>query len=617
MPSDSGGAFRLLFRLLLYARPYVHVIVLAVLFSLLYGGGMTGRAYLLAPIIDDVALPNASLNSLDDLREAGKVDREHAERERAELRDRVSENFARVVVAGILLVFFMPAVRLFRDYASDWLMTRLLVDLQGDLGAKLLRLPLGHHVRESTGDYLARLGNDAAVANKAQSLIFGDILHDSALAAVALAAAFWVNWQLALVLLCVGPPIAGILQIFGKRIRRASRDRQEQVSEVTQRLVQMLSGIKVIKAFHAESQEGAAFGRSIMRYFRRSMRLVRNRVLSRSLVELASQGSFVVVLMVGVWGVLQQVWGLTLGSLAAFITISAMLYRPVRSITSFYNHIQAAVPAAERVFEILDAEEMPEDVSGAAEIARIEKGVSYRGVQFSYGREPVLRGIDLEIGVGEIVALVGYTGSGKTTIADLLLRFWDPDEGGIEIDGVDLRKIRRSSLHDMIAVVTQEPFLFDDSIFENIRFGRRDATPEQVERAARAACAHDFVAALPDGYKTEVGEAGDQLSGGQRQRLTIARAILRNPQLLIFDEATSSLDAKVEGMLQEAVGNLMHDRTVLLIAHRLSTVKGADRIAVVEEGRITMTGSHDELMLREGLYRELVELQLTGDAPVA
>jgi len=230
-------------------------------------------------------------------------------------------------------------------------------------------------------------------------------------------------------------------------------------------------------------------------------------------------------------------------------------------------------------------------------------------VHFNYGREAVLSGVDLDVGAGEIVALVGHTGAGKTTIADLLLRFYDPDEGSVEIDGIDLRDMERASLHELVAVVTQEAFLFDGTIFDNIRYGRPEASHEDVVRAATAAFAHEFVSGLPEGYDTEVGDQGVQLSGGQRQRITIARAILRDPQLLVFDEATSALDAKVEGMVQQAIANLMRGRTVLLIAHRLSTVQGADRIAVVENGRVSMSGTHAELMQREGLYREMVELQ--------
>jgi ABC-type multidrug transport system fused ATPase/permease subunit len=230
-------------------------------------------------------------------------------------------------------------------------------------------------------------------------------------------------------------------------------------------------------------------------------------------------------------------------------------------------------------------------------------------VHFNYGREPVLRGLDLEIRAGEVVALVGRTGAGKTTTADLLLRFHDPDKGSVELDGIDLRRIRRDSLHDLIAVVSQEPFLFDTTVLENIRYGRQDASFEEIAAAARAAHVDEFIDQLPDGYQTEVGEAGARLSGGQRQRLTIARAILRDPQILIFDEATSSLDAKAEKSVQDAIANLMKGRTVLLIAHRLASVKAADKIAVIEGGRVTALGSHDELYARDGLYRELAELQ--------
>jgi len=285
-----------------------------------------------------------------------------------------------------------------------------------------------------------------------------------------------------------------------------------------------------------------------------------------------------------------------------------MLYRPVRAFADVYNVVQDALPASRRIFEVLDAEEVPPDDPDAVELSRLSQGIHFRGVTFSYGRERVLENIDLEIRAGEVVALVGRTGSGKTTMADLLLRFHEPTEGAILLDGVDVRKIQRRSLHELIAIVTQEPFLFEGSILDNIRYGRRDLTLKEVVDAARAANAHEFIEALPEGYETNVGEFGSQLSGGQRQRVTIARAILRDPQILIFDEATSSLDAKAERAVQAAIQNLMQGRTVLLIAHRLSTVKSADRIAILQDGRIAMVGTHDELMARGGLYRELVEI---------
>lgn len=611
MSVPQQGRARQLFRLIAYARPYLWVVGLAILFAWLYGAGLTGRAYLLGPLLDDVALPSAAISSWDDvLATKSEVDAASLAADREALRERIRENFLRLAFVGFSLVILMPFVRLVRDYSSDWLMTRLYVDLQTALGEKLLRLPLAHHISERRGDFIARLSSDTAVANRAQAVVFGGLLKDGAIVVTALSVAFVLNWQLALVTLLIAPPVAVVLRVFGHRIRKSSQARQERVSEVTQRLLQLLSGIKVIKAFHAEGRERDGLSRSLMRYFARSMRVVRNRVYSRSLIELVSQASFMAILLVGVYAVLEGLWELTLGQLTAFAFISAMIYRPTKSLGTMYNSIQDALPAAERVFDVLDAAEVPADPEGALPLARVEKGIRYRDVVFGYGRERVLCGLNLEISVGESVALVGRTGAGKTTAADLLLRFHEPASGRIEIDGFDIARIQRKSLLEKIAVVTQEPFLFDATILENIRYGNPDATFDEVKRAANTAHVDEFIDSLPLGYDTPVGELGSQLSGGQRQRLTIARAILSDPQILIFDEATSALDAKAEQRVQEAVSNLMRGRTVLLIAHRLSTVKSCDRIAVIEDGRISMTGSHEELLSRGGLYRELVELQL-------
>jgi len=617
VPDTKPAKSRPIWRLLGFARPYAWLVAVTILFSLLYGGGLTGRAFILRNFVDDVAIKNARVESIGDVLKRPRIealDPERLRQERRSLKKKVRKNLWSVVIQGLALVLLMPIVRLVRDYTSEWVMTRVLVDMQRALAEKLLRLPLGRHQRETRGDSISRLTNDTAVANRLQSQIFGDVLEDLGVVVSAIAAAAYLSWQLTLALAVIGPPVGVVLAVFGTRIRKASRRRQEQVSEVMQRLLQILSGIKVIKAFGAEATEQRAFADEIMRYFRRALRVVRNRVYSRALVELVTQGVMMAVVFLGIWAVIGDFWGLTLGKLIAFSFVAGSLYRPLKALTQLWNQIHDATPSAERIFEVIDADEEPIDAADALPIARLEHGIRFRKVVFHYGREEVLRGLDLEIPAGKTVALVGPTGAGKTTVADLLLRFHDPESGSIEFDGVDARKLARKSLREMCAVVTQEPFLFDTSILENIRYGRPEASREEVAAAARAANAHEFIEKLPQGYETPVGELGSQLSGGQRQRVTLARAILRDPQILILDEPTSALDAISEQAVQEAIARLMEHRTVLVIAHRLRTVQSADVIAVLENGAISMTGTHDELATRGGLYQELVRLQLSPSA---
>ncbi len=614
MPEPEEHRTRSILRLLGYARPYAWLVVVVIGFSLLYGGGLTGRAFILKGFVDDVALENARVDSIEDLLKrpkAEQLDKRKLREERRELKDRVRKNLRRTLLAGALLIFVMPLVRLVRDFASEWVMSRVLIDMQRDLVKKLLVLPLGRHQKDSRGDAITRLTSDTAVANRLQSMIYGDFIEDIGVVIAALTACFLLSWQLALALLVIGPPVAVVMSVFGTRIRKASRRRQEQVSEVMQRIVQILSGIKVIKAFGAEKIEGDAFQRELMRYFRRVVRVIRNRVYSRALVEFFSQGVMIAVVFLGIWAVIGDFWGLTLGTLIAFSFVAGSLYRPLKALTQIWNGIHDALPSAERIFEVVDAPEEVQDESDAKTITRLAQGIRFRDVVFHYGREEVLRGLDLEIPSGQTVALVGPTGAGKTTIADLVLRFHDPESGSVEFDGVDARKLTRRSLRGLCAVVTQDPFLFDATILENIRYGRPEASFAEIVEAARAANAHDFIDKLPQGYETPVGELGGQLSGGQRQRITIARAVLRDPQILILDEPTSALDAKSEQVVQEAISNLMKGRTVIVIAHRLSTVQSADKIAVLEQGRISATGTHDELSSRGGLYQELVRLQLS------
>jgi ABC-type multidrug transport system fused ATPase/permease subunit len=306
--------------------------------------------------------------------------------------------------------------------------------------------------------------------------------------------------------------------------------------------------------------------------------------------------------------------GLTLPVLVAFLALATTLYRPIKNLSRAYNSVSDSMAGIERVIEILDLEAETPGQEGTEILYDIRKDIRFENVSFSYdGKQKVLEDIGLEIGKGQTVALVGKTGVGKTTLSDLIPRFYDPTEGRILIDGADIRTFSRDSLLRHIAVVTQDPFLFDTSVEENIRYGRLDATEEEIIEAGRAAFIHDRILGLPQGYKTRVGDRGARLSGGERQRITIARAILRNPSILILDEATSSLDAESEQWVKRAIDNLMEGRTTVAIAHRLSTIRNADKIVVLEDGRISMMGKHDELMQQEGLYRELCAMQFQKD----
>jgi len=627
--SDSGATGGTFLRLVRYARPYVALLVAAIVCAGAYAGARYVRAWLLQPLTDEVILPGLEgsdgagglisglklpgIGSEASEPEAvGEPAEPDADAREEELRARmagVAEGWQKILWACLALIVVLPLAHFGQLYIAQYAMGRVLVDLQQDLCSKLLSLPLGFHQSATRGDTLSRTTNDATRAHTALNLLFGDVLQSSIALVVGLGLLLSISWQLTLTLTVVGPIVAGVIALFGRRIRKASKKRQESLGDVTQRLVQILAGIKIIQAFRAQGAEETSFQRENLRYFRRNMKVVKNRALARTFVEGLNNTVGVFVLLAGVLAVLNQYWGLTLGSLFAFAAVMQGTYRPMKELTKGWTHLQDSLPAAERFFELLDAPGESADTADALRLSSVESGIRYRNVSFSYGREPVLRGVSFEVGVGETLAIVGRTGAGKTTLVDLLLRFFDPDAGAIEIDGTDLRAIQRNSLRDRIAVVTQEPFLFDGTIRENVRYGAPDASDAALEAASVAAHVKEFVDTLPDGFDTEVGDAGSLLSGGQRQRVTIARAILRNPAILILDEATSALDAQSERMVQEAIDSLLENRTALVIAHRLSTIRNADRIVVLDEGRVATVGTHDELVESSGLYRELASLQ--------
>ena len=617
----TGSAWRPMARMLAFSKPYVVLILIALVFTTAFAAGRFARAYLLKPLLDDVLLP-ASVESaepapgLDALFTIPEAPSPASAGEPSSLGETVEAKvglaltpFQGVVLASILIVMIMPIMLFGRTYLLQYALRATSMDIKKAMARKLLSLPLSFHQKSASGDTLSRSLNDAQAAEQVLTIVYGDFLLASVMIVLGVSTLTFISWQLALVTLLIAPGIVGVLALFSGRIRKTAARRQEQLSEVTQRLLAIMSGIKVIKAFRGEQVENQAFARETDKLFRRTMKVVKNRVLSRSLVEVLNNGMGVGMLVLGTVLVLQGRWGLTTGDVAAFATVMATTYRPVKTLSKGWAKLMDAVSSAERFFEILDLSPQQADAEGASEITGVQESIRFNRLSYSYGREEVLREVSLEVKANEVVAIVGRTGSGKTTLMDLLLRFDDPDEGSIEIDGVDLRNIQRDSFLDQIAVVTQDPFLFDTTIRDNIRYGRLDASEEDMFAAARAAHVDEFVDQLPDGYDTQVGEFGTLLSGGQRQRITIARAIMKNPAILVFDEATSSLDAKTERTVQDAIDTLRGKRTVFVVAHRLSTIRNADRIVVLEQGRVSQQGTHEELLAESGLYREFVALQ--------
>ncbi len=500
---------------------------------------------------------------------------------------------------GYMQTFFM-------NFAEEG----VIKDIRNAVYRHLHNLPLGYFTNERTGRLISRITNDVAIINGGVSAFFVTLIREPLLIIVFLAMAFVLSWKLTLVSLLVFPFSLSIISWIAIRLHRERGISQERLADITTVLQETISGVKVVKAFGMEEFENRKFMKQTQRYFSSLIRLTRLRDLSSPMTEILSVAAGAVIIWYGGSQILVE-HQLNAGAFLGFLFIIFQIMPPIKELTNVNNRIQEAAAAGDRVFEILDTEPSIRSRPGAKSVTPLSTCIAFDRVSFAYnGTGEVLRNVTLAINKGEVVAIVGPSGSGKTTLVDLIPRFYDPTSGVVSIDGLDLRDADVASLRDSIGIVTQETILFNDSVRNNIAYGLEDCPLDRVIGAAKAANAHDFVMAMEKGYESLVGERGVKLSGGERQRLSLARAILKNPPILILDEATSALDTESEILVQEAIDRLMAGRTSIVIAHRLSTVQHADRIIVLDEGRLVETGTHTELMKnQQGLYRKLYELQ--------
>jgi subfamily B ATP-binding cassette protein MsbA len=522
----------------------------------------------------------------------------------------VNQNIAALPFLSLLLlaIFMVRAVASFgADYLDAYVIQKTTLDMRGRLNETLQNQSLSFFNRTPTGVMMSRVVNDVnVVTNYGIDSLFAIFSQGTRLIAV-LGGAFYVDWKFALAAFVVFPMAVLPVVRFSKGMRKMTKDAQRQLSGLTVLLQETYQGNRVVKAFGMEEYERARFNKELRRLFRIYMRVARIKAITGPTMEVMGAFAIVGVLWWGSHAVLAGTQ--TPGVFTAFIAAMLLLYQPFKSLTRTNNNIQAGIAAAERVFEMMDEPSEVPDPPDGLDLASGNHSVAFNQVGFRYGEEWVLRNVNLEIGAGRVVALVGMSGGGKSTIADLIPRFYDVQEGTVTIDAVDVRRYRLAALRAQIGLVTQHTFLFNDTVRANIAYGSMEKSLDEVVAAARLANAHDFVERLPQGYDTVIGEQGVRLSGGERQRIAIARAMLKNAPILILDEATSALDSESERLVQEAIEHLMENRTTLVIAHRLSTVRRADRIVVVVRGQIVEQGTHDELMTLGREYSKLHGLQ--------
>ena len=607
---------RRILRLVRYLRPYLLYALASVVLMAVVGAMAALRILLVKPILDNVLSADAQPVSILIFKvpHLGFT---------INLQRFVPAHFhnAWTIVAFALVV--SAAVKSVCDYAGTYLVNYagfgMITDLRNDLYNAVLRRSVAFFQRYTTGALLSTLINDIERVQVAMSTVLSDFLQQFFTLVFTAVVVIIAGGQLAWVLLGFTLVIFFSARRIGRGVRRTTRGGQDKLSDIQHILHETLTGNRIVKAFGMELWEMARFRRAARRLLRANMRAIGVSAISSPLMDALGSVAIALLLLVGRDRIVHH--RMTAGSFITFLIAVFTLYDPVRKFAMYYNNFQQALGASEKIFQFLDEKDEVPEKKGAVKLDGFSEGIRFSGVSFGYRDEEdehdfhqVLHSISLYVQRGEVIALVGPSGSGKSTLVNLIPRFFDPTDGAITMDGEDLRDVQVASLRKLVGTVTQETVLFNDTVRNNIAYGQPDVSMERVEAAARAALAHDFILRMPDGYNTVIGEKGFRLSGGERQRLAIARAILKNAPILILDEATSALDAESESLVQEALSNLMTDRTVLVIAHRLSTVRRADRIIVIERGRIAQTGSHAELLAMGGVYHRLYSMQFADAA---
>lgn len=568
----------LYFRALKYVKPYIFRGLCAAVCTAIAAGGTAYLPWIIKDMVDQV------------------------------LKEKNTE-MLNYIVLSIIVVFIIRGLAFYgQSYLMHYVGQRVIIDIRKAVFEKLQRLGLEFYDKNKTGTIMSYVTNDVGALQTAMVENVVEMVTESVILIASIVMMVYLDWRLFLVTFSTFPIVLLFIDQFGKRIRKSGSRIQEATADITSVLQETVSSARVIKSFVREQYEIDRFDRENVKNFRANMKYAQLSATLTPTIEFVAAVGVTIILWYGGNSVIDG--KISAGSLVAFLTYAVNISNPIKRLSRVIGNIQKALAAAQRVFGVLDLPETIQNAPDAKLLPMVKGNVRFNNVSFEYNPgEQVLNNMSFEVNPGEMIAFVGPSGAGKSTVASLLPRFYDVTDGSITIDGEDIRRVTLDSLREQVGIVPQETVLFNGSVYDNILYGRLDATKEEVEAAAKAANAHNFIMELPQGYNTMLGDRGVNISGGQRQRISIARAILKNPQILILDEATSALDTESERVVQEALDRLMVGRTAFVIAHRLSTIKNADKIMVLEKGSLVEQGTHDELMARNGLYAHLYKIQ--------